>query len=400
MAYLSVVVPNSINNGTSIPTVQVLMQGLNLWQFDTSGNFLGESFSSNPAWVLLDILMRSGYTQEQIDMVSFATAAAYADTLISVDDPVGGYVQLPRFQCNFALNISQSAGELIRSIRNGSRLYLVLNTAGLLEVRVENTFALQQPTLPPGSNSVNPYNEGWPAYEFDVTSIARNKDGSSSVQLSMLGAQDTPNRLSIEFQDSFNQYQQDSLSLEDEDDVNLCGQEVAVIWDAVGISTFSQASRMLLLGLNRSISGNAFIQFQTSVKALGLLPGDLITVSYLKENLERTPFRITAIAPGNSFRTAAITAQYHDDAWYSDTPTGITGGLGVQTGQGSGMPAPIAGAVLDAYGNLQLGIAEAEVTASDGSADIALTVSFVAPSGKLGTLTAPLLGLAPVVSTT
>src|SRR6202167_1939887 len=299
MAYLSVVVPNSINNGTSIPTVQVLMQGLNLWPFDTSGNFLYDQFSSNPAWVLLDILMRSGYTQEQINMVSFATAAAYGDTLISVDDPVGGYVQLPRFQCNFALNISQSAGEIIRSIRNGSRLYLVLNTAGLIEVRVENTFALQQPVLAPGSNSVNTYNNGWPAYEFDATSIARNKDGSSSVQLSKLGAQDTPNRLSIEFQDAYNQFQQDSLSLEDENDVDLCGQEIAVIWDAVGISTFNQASRMLLLGLNRAIPGNVFIQFQTSVQALALLPGDLNTVTYVKENLQRAPFRITKISPGN-----------------------------------------------------------------------------------------------------
>ncbi len=394
------VVPNSINNGTSIPEVQVLMRGLKLWQFDTSGNFLGEQFSSNPAWVLLDILMRSGYTQEQIDPASFATAAAYADALISVDDPVGGSVQLPRFQCNFALNVSQSAGEIIRSIRNGSRLYLVLNTSGLIEVRVENTFALQQPALPPGSNSVNTFNNGWPAYEFDAASIARNKDGSSSVHLSKLGAQDTPNRLSIEFQDGFNQYQQDSLSLEDEDDADLCGQEVAVIWDAVGISTFSQASRMLLLGLNKGISGNVFIQFQTSVKALGLLPGDLITVSYPKENLERTPFRITKISPGNSFRTATITAQLHDDDWYSDTATGISGGLGIQSGQGSGLPAPVAGTVLDANGNLQLGITEAEITASDGSSDVELSVSFTAPSGQIGTLTAPLIGLAPVVSTT
>ena len=100
------------------------------------------------------------------------------------------------------------------------------------------------------------------------------------------------------------------MSLEDEDDANLCGQEVAAIWDAVGISTFNQASRMLLLGLNRGLSGNAFIQFQTSVKALGLLPGDLITVSYPKENLVRTPFRITKITLGNSFRTATITAQF------------------------------------------------------------------------------------------
>ncbi len=148
------------------------MQGLKLWQFDTSGNMLGSQFSSNPAWVLLDMLMRCGYSFDDIDTVSFAQAAAYADQLISVDDPVGGNVQLPRFQCNFALTYSRSAGDLIRSIRNGSRIYVVLGTSGVLEARIENTFALQQPTLPPNSNSTEQFNGGWPAYEFDATSIA------------------------------------------------------------------------------------------------------------------------------------------------------------------------------------------------------------------------------------
>ena len=32
----------------------------------------GEFFSSNPAWVLLDVLMRCGYTLDEIDMGSFA----------------------------------------------------------------------------------------------------------------------------------------------------------------------------------------------------------------------------------------------------------------------------------------------------------------------------------------
>ncbi len=400
MAYLSVVVPNRINDGTSIPEIQVLMQGLKLWQFDANGNSLGEQFSTNPAWVLLDVLMRCGYTLAEINLPSFANAAAYSEQLLSVNDPTGGAVQVARFQCNFALNYSRSAGDLMRSIRNGSRTYLVLNTAGLIEARIENTFALQQPVLPANSNSQNQFNGGWPAYEFDATSIARNSDGSVSVSLSSKGAQDTPNFLSIEFQDAFNQFQQDSLSLADEADEDLCLQQVALTWDAVGISTFDQASRMLLLGLNRAIPGNLFIQFETSVKAVGLMPGDLITVSYLKENLQRTPFRITKITPGASFRTAVITAQLHDDAWYSDTATGITGGIGTQTGQGSGLPEPMCGTVVDAYGNLQLGIAESEVAGSNGALNVALAVAFMEPNGAIGTLAAPLIGLGPVVSVT
>ena len=61
MAMLSVVVPNRISNGQSLAKIQVLIDGLKLEQFDTSGTSLGESFTNNPAWVLLDVLRRSGW---------------------------------------------------------------------------------------------------------------------------------------------------------------------------------------------------------------------------------------------------------------------------------------------------------------------------------------------------
>jgi hypothetical protein len=400
MAYLSVVVPNQINDGSSIPTVQVLMQGMKLLTFDTSGNSLGAQFSSNPAWVLLDILRRSAYALDEIDCASFATAAAYCDGFISVDDPIVGEVSVPRFECNFALKYQRSAGEIIRSLRNSSRIYLVLNTSGLLEARIENTFALQQPTLPANSNSTVMFNGGWPAYEFDQTSIARNSDGSANFKISSKGAQDTPNQLTVEFQDEFNQYQQDSFSLTDGNDSDLCGQIIAANWDAMGISNFSQASRMLLLGLNRGIEGNQFVEFETSVKALGLMPGDLITVTYLKENLERTPFRVQKITPGASFRTAIISAQLHNDLWYSDTASGIISGRGWQAGPGSGIPSPVGGTVLDSNGNLQLGITEAEIVGSNGSSEVELTVAFTEPSGQIGSLSAPLVGLVATVTST
>jgi hypothetical protein len=400
MAYLSIVVPNAINDGSSIPTVQVLMQGMQLLMFDANGNSLGQEFSANPAWVLLDILRRAAYGLDEINCASFATAAAYCDEFIPYTDPIMGAVQIPRFQCNFALKYQRSAGEIIRSLRNSSRLYLVLNTSGLLEARIENTFALQQPTLPASSNSTQMFNGGWPAYEFDASSIARNSDGSANFKVTTKGAQDTPNQLAVEFQDEFNQYQQDSYSLTDGNDSDLCNQIISAQWDAMGISNFSQAARMLLLGLNRGIEGNYFVEFETSVKALGLMPGDLITVTYAKENLQRTPFRIQKITPGPSFRTAIITAQLHNDLWYSDTVSSIIGGNGSQISQGSGLPMPVGGTVLDANGNLQLGITEAEIMAGDGSADIELTVAFTAPSGQIGSLPAPLVSLNAALSAT
>ena len=60
MAYLSVVVPNQLNNGNSLPTVKVLAQGLKVPVYATDGTYLNDQFSSNPAWILLDVLRRSG----------------------------------------------------------------------------------------------------------------------------------------------------------------------------------------------------------------------------------------------------------------------------------------------------------------------------------------------------
>ena len=79
MAYLSVVVPNNVSNGGSLPRIQVLLQGLKLERFDSSGNYVDTAFTNNPAWVLLDVLRRCGWSPSEIDLVSFAETAAHCE---------------------------------------------------------------------------------------------------------------------------------------------------------------------------------------------------------------------------------------------------------------------------------------------------------------------------------
>ena len=67
MAYLSVVVPNRLNNGQTLPSVKVLVQGLKLPVYAADGTFQAEQSSNNPAWVLLDILRRTGWSTSEID---------------------------------------------------------------------------------------------------------------------------------------------------------------------------------------------------------------------------------------------------------------------------------------------------------------------------------------------
>lgn len=404
MAYLSVVAPNRINDGSKLPCVKVLARGLRLPVYGEQGEYLRDEFTANPAWILLDVLQRSGWTLEEIDMASFARAAAFCAEPVEVRDVYGNTRPAPRFECNLAVTKRRSAADLARGIRNAARTMLTYAGDGLLRLQVENTLALEQPVKPEWSNAAEPVNSGWPSYCFgdgtDGTSgILRRESGEPSIRVWSRSMADTPNRFSVEFQDAFNGYQQDSFSLVDAEDAARTGQEIAAALPALGIANYHQAARLLQFHLDKSIRGNTHIDFETSVKALGLRPGDLITVTYLKEGFERQLFRVLRIAPGMNFRTARITAQVHDDAWYSDVDGADGAGGGREPGGGVGMPRPLSGNIVDDNGEAQFETAERARDRADGGSAVELTVGFAQPaSPDPGGPGAPLVSLGTTIA--
>jgi putative tail protein len=402
MGMMAVVVPNGISSGTSLPVIQVLIQGMQLACFDSSGNPLGNSFTNNPAWVLLDVLLRSGWTMDLLDLASFAAVAQRCNALVPTTDLNGNATLIPRYQCNLILTDRRSSGDVVRGIRNASAIYLSFDYAGRLQLNPEDTLALQQPTKPAGSNSTETLNGGWPAYEFgdSFSGVVRQASGEASLTITSRSTADTPNQYTIEFQDEFNEYQQDSLSLVDVDDALLSGQDVTVSLAALGLPNFDQASRAAALQLYKSVNGNTYVQFDTSVKGVGLRPGDLITLTYARAGFNRQPFRITKISPNLNFMTATISAQLHDDAWYTAVNSG-SAGLGRQAGFELGVPRPLVGSVFDGNGVEQFGITESSTTSSDGSIEVDLSVAFSVPAQPAASNAGiPLLGLNPQVSAT
>ena len=407
MAVLSVVAPNAVSDGRALPRVQVLLEGLRLEQFDANGDLIETSFTNNPAWVLLDLLRRCGWSPEEIDLGSFAAAARHCEELIPASDLYGNPVFIPRYQCNLVVRKRRSAADLVRGVRNGSGLFLTYAAGGRLQVRVEADIATQQPEKPEGSNSVEELDGGWPAYEFGdgalgFSGILRMANGAPSVRLWSKPTADCPNRLSVEFQDQFNEYQQDSLSLVDVDDAIQGGQEVSARLNALGIANFHQAARMIHRQLNKDLRGNTFVQFETSVRAIGLKPGDLVTLTYLKEGFVRQPLRVMKVAAGTNYRTLLIVGQIHDDAWYTDEVS-LASGSTVSRRQRPGevgLPRPLMGTVLDEHGRSQFEISEELVEHADGRGGVNLTVAFTAPAkpGK-GGLGIPLVSLSPEIMT-
>lgn len=405
MSVLSIVVPNRISSGKTLPNIEVLLQGMQIDQYNPDGSYQRTSYTNNPAWVVLDILRRCGWSISDLNVPAFASAADFCGTLISTTDLNGNAIQVQRYECNVILSKRQSAATIVRGIRVASSLMLRYGTTGLLELLPETSIAAQQPSLPDGANSTEPLNGGWPAYEFSdgsgsFSGIVRNPNGSSTVRLISRSIAETSNRLSVEFQDESNEYQQDSLSLVDADDSALIGYEISSQSTALGIANFSQATRVLLRQLDKSTKGNSFVEFQTSFRALKVRPGDIIALTYLKEGFIRVPLRVVKLSPSVNYQLVTVFAQIHDDAWYSDNPA-VLGGAGRQPGAQIQTPRPLVGLLThnDPNGDFEdfdFEVTERRQAQSDGSATDTLTVAFSQPTKPAANSpNLPLLSLSP-----
>ena len=401
MAFLSVVVPNRISDGRALPSVKVLVKGMKLDSFQEDGTFVATNFTNNPSWILLDLLRRSGWDLEELDIASFYRSAVGCDQPINTKDLNGNEVSIPRRQCNLVVRKRRSAAELIRGIRNCAGLFLTFAVDGKLSLKQETTLAEQQPAKPEGSNSIEELFGGWPAYEFGdgtngFSGIISKESGEPSISLSSRSTADTPNRFSVEFQDAFNEYQQDSLSIVDINDVRRAGQETSASLPALGFPNFAQAARLTTLQLRKSVRGNKFADFETSVKGFYLRPGDIITITYLREGFDRSPFRIVSVAPGLNYRTIRISARIHDDAWYIESAGDGSGSIGRQPSYELGLPRPLLGTVLNPDGSSDFGIVERSSITADGGGATNLEVSFAEPRRVVASSAGiPMLALAP-----
>ncbi len=95
-----------------------------------------------------------------------------------------------------------------------------------------------------------------------------------------------------------------------------------------------------------------------------------------------------------------VTAQWHDDNWYTTGGAGTAGGSPVN-GAGVGCPRPLVGSVLDSHGFEQFGITETDTPLSGGGFTATLTVAFDPPVKPVASgAHIPLLSISPAVSTT
>lgn len=375
LACLALVLPNQIVEKGRLPRVEVLIDGMKLPRYNADGTIVDVAFTRNPAWVLLDLLRMSGWQADEIDFTSFWRAAQYCDEFIPQRAPGGVETVGPRFEINLALTRRRSLSEVVRGIRTAAALMITLDADGRLSVRPESTLQREEPVKRPSSNASSPIQGGWPAYEFGdgaggVTGILRRRDGGSTFRIYRRSTAEAPNRLTAEFADAFRDYATETLALTDYQDAQLQGCEVSAALGALGLPHFDQAARVLRLNLEKNIEGNLFIEFETTMRAFGLRPGDLITVTHRREGLQRSLFRILKLVAGLNFQTVKIVAQKHEDRWYEIAAGEEPGDYG-DPSWNAGIPMSLAGRIADAVGREEFEVEELG-EADGGLAEVAI----------------------------
>lgn len=375
VAFLSLVVPMRLINGGRLPTLSVLVEGLLLERMNEDGTPKDRTFTNNPAWVLLDVLRRSGWKADELDIESFAIAAENCHPSEEVE-------LSKTIQSNLALIKQRSAAEIVRGLRKSSGLLLTYGQNGLLRALLEGSIAEQQPNKLPVTNATTPLMDGWPAYEFgdgtqSRSGILRRSSGGSTLRSWSKSNAEVPNRLVVEFQNALNEYQQDSVSVVDLQDIQAVGYESTATLAALGLPSMGQALRILTQELRKGIEGNQYIEFETSTRAFGLMPGHIITLTCLSEGFDRETFRILSLTLGTNYSTVKIVAQVHRDSWYDLSLNSNHGDADSTSGVFGGIPRPLPRLTAETISLYQTDETALELT--DGSVGLQLTQQLPLP---------------------
>lgn len=371
LATIEVVVFSDVAASNSIPEVRILCRGPKIPAPNTTNPADATSWplgnTTNPAWVLLDLLIWGNYAYSEIDLQSFMDAAAVCSQMVSYVDLNGETVQHERFICEAALVERRGGNEVVQALLRSFRAQLVPNSStGLLTLRIRQTLADQQPSVVSGSNFNTPVQSlradgsaasGYVAYRIDEEIIQVERRNDQDVPKFRgpycLPSAQVPNRITFQFQDRDNRYVDDSISIVDTEDVSRAGgyqaggQQIQQQLPVIGISSFDQATRVGNCLLAESLRGNEmrdtrgtrFFEFESTCRLEHLHVGDIVLLQYQAlvnsgallaggiqplvplsagGSIPGILARVESLKPTTDFERVSVTVRWHEDYWHTD----------------------------------------------------------------------------------
>lgn len=275
------------------PAVRALVQGRKIRVYTNPSTYT-TIYSTNPIWIIADILNLAGLDYADMDLASFISASAYCDATVTYTDQYGDSSTRKRFETSLVVRQRRTATEVVNGIRRSCNAILNWSgSSGKVEIYIKKTLADQQPAGVSGSNDGNAVvsktaaggvANGYLAYHFhdyDTTEIIRK------------AMPDAPNVAVIGFSNAEREYVADSLRIADINAINYDGQERESNVAAEGITTLQQARNIGGTYLAEMRRGNARDdskgsepwELQTTSKGIKLRIGQIVGVTNDKYQL-------------------------------------------------------------------------------------------------------------------
>ena len=299
---------------SSIPKVQSVVQGKKVVTLASNLSEQTASFSSNPAFCLLDYLRNERYGKgiatADIDLQSFYDASQVAVTQVT---PYSGGSDINIFDCNAVLDTSKKIIENVRTILRGCRGYLPY-TSGKYKLIIETT----------GSASIT----------------LKEDDILGGYTLNSENKNDKFNRVICSFVNPNRNYQVDEVQFPPIDDSGLTSADQHATmktadggfllegrFDFQTITSPYQAEEMAEIILRRSREA---LKLNVNVSGDGydLAIGDIVNITHASLGFSAKAFRVLAVSFNEDYTMGLTLVEYQathytwaSKAQQSSTPT-------------------------------------------------------------------------------
>lgn len=211
-------------------------------------------YTNNPAWVYYDLLTNPDYglgdyiNEEEVNVFELYQIARYCDEL--VPDGRGGLE--PRFACNVYLTKEQEAYKVLKDLASTFR--------GIVLYMEGQVTAIQDRPKEP-------------VYLFTQGNVI---DGQFNYEYT--GTKSRTNSVTVTWNDPNQMYKQDTITVDDHEDIVRQGRIVEKSVVAFGCTSLGQAKRVGRWHLATDLLETEVIKFKTSLNAMHLRVGDVIGV--------------------------------------------------------------------------------------------------------------------------
>lgn len=304
VAYLALTLKASDKLQGGFPTVTAVVKGQKIQTWDGTQWTTAKTWSQNPAACIRDLLLNTRYgvgvKSDLLDESSFGEVYDYCAAL--VDDNNGGTEA--RYTLNVMIDSRRPAIDVLSDLLGTFGGYLVWS-GNRLRLKVEKTDSYVQ--------------------DFTMSDIVEK-----SFSYRYIAKDDAVNRVKVQFIDPTQNYTkvfavaEDKSAQDEREAIEGCEGVIEKEVSLLGITRFSQASRIANQMLRSVKAAPIGCSFRVGIKAIHCEPGDIITVSHDVPSWTNKPFRIVSVQEHENDEMSLVCKEYNSSVYNDSYGTGVS----------------------------------------------------------------------------